>query len=100
MIAEAQPLYESFPEKPTEQLTKTQLKECKSVTKCHICFKPFRKVNRSVKADPRYVKVRDHCQYSGKYRGAAHSLCNLQYKIPKYIPVAFHNLAGYDAHFS
>ena len=29
---------------------------------------------------------------------AAHSLCNLQYRIPSYIPVVFHNLAGYDAH--
>ena len=32
------------------------------------------------------------------YRGTAHSSCNLQYKIPNYIPVVFHNLAGYDAH--
>ena len=65
------------------------MKEYKHATKCHICFKPFREENR---------KVRDHCHYSGKYRGAAHSLCNLQYKIPFYIPVVFHNLAGYDAH--
>ena len=43
-------------------------------------------------------KVRDLCHYSREYRGAAHSLCNLQYKIPSYIPVVFHNLAGYDAH--
>ena len=43
-------------------------------------------------------KVRDHCHYSGLYRGAARSSCNLQYKIPNYIPVVFHNLAGYDAH--
>ena len=42
--------------------------------------------------------MRDHCHYSGIYRGAAHSLCNLQYKIPSYILVVFHNLAGYDAH--
>ena len=42
-------------------------------------------------------KVRDHCHYSGLYRGAAHSSCNLQYKIPSYIPVVFHNLAGYNA---
>ena len=104
MIAEAQCLYESFPEKPMEPLTKSQLKEYKSATKCHICFKSFRdpatrrKENQSIKVDSRYVKVRDHCHCSGKYRGAAHSLCNLQYKIPTYIPVVFHNLAGYDAH--
>ena len=30
--------------------------------------------------------------------GAAYSSCNLQYKIPNYISVVFHNLAGYDAH--
>ena len=70
-------------------LTKSQLKEYKRAIKCHICFKPFSKKKR---------KVRDHCHYSGLYRGAAHSSCNLQYKIPNYIPVVFHNLAGYDAH--
>ena len=40
----------------------------------------------------------DHCHYSGIYRGAAHLVCNLQYKIPSYIPVVFHKLSGYDAH--
>ena len=44
------------------------------------------------------LKVRDHCHYTGLYRGPAHSLCNLRYKIPSYIPVVFHNLSGYDAH--
>ena len=71
-----------------EALTKSQIKEYKWANKCH-CFKPFSEKER---------KVRDHCHYCGIYRGAAHSSCNLQYKIPKYIPVVFHNLAGYDAH--
>ena len=44
-------------------------------------------------------KVRDHCHYTGKYRGAAHSICNLNYKIPKEIPVVFHNGSTYDYHF-
>ena len=30
----------------------------------------------------RYRKVRDHCHYSGKYRGAAHSIRNLKYSVP------------------
>jgi hypothetical protein len=43
-------------------------------------------------------KVWDHCHITGKYRGAAHNNCNLQYKIPRHIPVVFHNLRGYDSH--
>ena len=78
IIGEARHLYSSFPKKPMQALTKAQWKDYKHVSSCHICFKPFRKGNQ---------KVRDHCHYSGIYRGAAHSLCNLQYKIPSYIPV-------------
>ena len=89
VIAEARHLCSSFPEKPMEPLTKKQWKDHKKVSSCHICFKPFREGNR---------KVRDHCYYSGIYRGMAHSLGNLQYNIPSYIPVVFHNLSGYDAH--
>ena len=37
--------------------------------------------------------------YTGKYRGAAHSICNLRYKIPKKFPVVFHNGSTYDYHF-
>ena len=43
-------------------------------------------------------KVRDHCHFTGKYRGAAHNQCNLQFKKPKFTPVIFHNLSGYVAH--
>ena len=46
-----------------------------------------------------YRKVRDHDHYTEKYRGAAHSICNLCYKIPKEIPVVFHNGSTYDYHF-
>ena len=28
--------------------------------------------------DKKYIKVRDHCYYAGKYRDAAHSICNLK----------------------
>ena len=37
--------------------------------------------------------------YTGKYRGTAHDICNLKYKIPKEIPVVFHNGSTYDYHF-
>ena len=44
---------------------------------CDICKKEFDK------SDKKNYKVRDHCHYTGKYRGAAHNICNLRYKIPK-----------------
>ena len=34
-------------------------------------------------------KVRDHCHLSDKFRGAAHEVCNLEYKVPKFFPVVF-----------
>ena len=37
------------------------------------------------------------CCWKGM-ENSAHVSCNLQCKIPDYIPVVFHNLAGYDAH--
>ena len=45
------------------------------------------------------MKVKDHCHFTGKYRRAAHNMCNLRYKIPKNIPVIFHNGSTYDYHF-
>ena len=54
---------------------------------CHICKK-------ELLTD----KVRDHCHFTGQYRGAAHNSCNLQCRKPMIIPVIFHNLQGYDAH--
>ena len=44
-------------------------------------------------------KVRDHCHYTGKFRGAAHNICNLRYKTPKEIPIVFHDGSAYDSHF-
>ena len=60
---------------------------------CYICKKEF---DKSYK---KHHKVRDHCHYTGKYRGAAHNICNLRYKVPKEIPVVFHNGSTYDYHF-
>ena len=45
---------------------------------CHICKKRF-SVNKSDEnAFKLYHKVRDHCHYTGEYRGAADSICNLR----------------------
>ena len=60
---------------------------------CHICKKVFSTDYNNKK----YHK--DHCRYTGKYRGAAHDICNLRYKKPTEIPVVFHNGSTYDNHF-
>ena len=62
---------------------------------CYICKKEFDNNDN----DKKQQKVRDHCHYTGKCRGAAHNICNLRYKIPKEIPVVFHNGSTYDYHF-
>ena len=86
---DAKRLYHVFPEKPMDLLTKKQWKRYKRASKCHICYKPF---------EERNPKVRDHCHYTGRYRGPAHRDCNLKCNIPSYIPVVFRNLSGNDAH--
>ena len=52
------------------------------------------------KINLKYIKkVKDHCHYTGKFRGAAHSICNLRYKVQREIPVKIHNGSKYDYHF-
>ena len=46
-----------------------------------------------------YKKFRDHCHYTRKFRGAAHSICNLNYKVPQEISVKVHNGSKYDYDF-
>ena len=60
---------------------------------CYICKKEFDISNK------KHHKVRDHCHYTGKYRGAAHNICNLRYKVPKEIPLVFHSVSTYDYDF-
>ena len=49
--------------------------------------------------EKKYYKVKDHCCYTGKYRGASHSSCSLKYRIQKEIPVVFHSGSINDYHF-
>ena len=63
---------------------------------CYICGKRIlKKLSKSIN----YWKVRDHCHYTGKYRRAAHSICNLELNVPKEIPVVFHNGSNCDYYF-
>ena len=77
-----------FKKKIITPLTKDEEDSYDKEEICHICRK-----------DLDNDKVRDHCHFTGKYRGAAHNTCNLRYNIPKNIPVIFHNGSTYDYHF-
>ena len=61
---------------------------------CNICKKGF-----STDNDKKYHKVRDHFDFTGKFRGAVHTICNLRYKTPKEIPIVFYNCSTYDYQF-
>ena len=66
-------------------------------TSCHICKETFTDECETEEKRKGY-KVRDHCYYSGVFRGTAHNSCNLLYRDTKQITVFFHNLSGYDGH--
>ena len=68
-------------------ITKEEEKQFYKASDCWICGKALGK-----------DRVKDHCHYTGRYRGPAHNICNLKYSKPNNITVFFHNLAGYDSH--
>ena len=72
---------------PMRPLTIEEENSFISSSNCFIC-------NKVLGSD----RVRDHCHLTGKFRGAAHNVCKLNYKVPQFIPIFFHNLSGYDAH--
>ena len=67
-------------------------------TYCHVCEKEFKPEGKKGKELWREIKVKDHCHFTGEYRGAAHTHCNLNCRKTLLLPVIFHNLQGYDAH--
>ena len=79
----------SFFKRQIIELTLEEQKGYDGARYCHICKKVFGDKKK-------HRKVRDHNHYTGKYRGAAHSICNLRYSTEKDIPVWFHNGSNYD----
>ena len=76
-------------------LTNEETKSYKKQKVCYICKKEFSTDDNNKK----YHKVKDHCHYTGKFRGAAHNICNLRYKTPKEILIVFHKGSTYVYHF-
>ena len=88
-------IYQEYYTKPKPlNLSSQEEKDFQSATECHICEQKL----STDKKTGRILKVRDHCHFTGKYRGAAHNDCKLKCRKPLFILVIFHNLQGYDAH--
>ena len=77
----------NYEKKEMISLTDKENKSYKKQKVCYICKRSFSTDDDNKK----YHKVTDHCHYTGKYRGAAHNICNLRYKTLKEIPIVFHN---------
>ena len=76
--------------------TKEKLKSHQDAKVCYICEK---RILKKFNKDKNDRKVRYHCHYTGKYRGAVDSICNLKFNVPNEIPVVFHNSSNYDYYF-
>ena len=61
-------------------LTKEQQESYKNAKICYICKE---KIENKYLKDKKKFKVRDHCHYTGEYRGAVYSICSLKYSLPK-----------------
>ena len=80
-------------------LTDNENKYYEEQKECYICQKEFCCDKNQKMKFKLYKNVRDHCHYTGKFKGAAHSICNLNYKVLQEIPVKIHNSSKYDYHF-
>ena len=85
----------NYEKKDMIPLTKKEEKHNNNQKVCYICKKEF----NTDDSDKKHHKVNYHCHYTGKYRGAAHNICNLRYRIPKEILIVFHNGSTYEYHF-
>ncbi len=88
--------------KTPKPLIMTEREEVKHelAKECYACKDIFGRTwyNEKTEKTEEVKKCADHCHITGKYRGAACNKCNLRMKVPKFVPVFFHNLEGYDSH--
>ena len=90
---------EKMQEKKEIEMTDEDKKDFETATHCFICGDKFKNSCKNEKEAEKYKKVRDHCHFTGKYRGCAHSICNLNFCNRYFkIPVFFHNMKNYDGH--
>ena len=87
----------NYEEKEMTPLAYGENKSFKEQEACHICEEKFF-IDEDDENYKNRKKVKDQCHYTGIFRGAAHRKCNLNYKVPKDVPIIIHN-ASYDTNF-
>ena len=73
----------SYKEKEMISLTDKEIKSYEEQKAFHICQERFCHDKNKESESKFYHKVRDHCHYTGKFRGAAYNICNLRYEVSK-----------------
>ncbi len=100
LTEDLRPIYEILKTPKPIIMSKSEENRHKKTESCYACGAEFgtTRVNEKTKKEEKVIKCADHCHITGKYRGAACDKCNLRMRVPKFVPVLFHNLEGYDAH--
>ena len=68
----------NYREKEMMPLTDGENKSYEKKKVCHTCKKEFCTNENEENEFRQYKRVRNHCHFTGKFRGAAHSICNLR----------------------
>ena len=80
-------IYKEF--KFPKKIMREDVKDFENAKNCYACNKMFSSDKE---------KIKDHCHYTGKFRGASCKTCSFKMKNPTFIPIVAHNLANYDSH--
>ena len=68
----------NYEKKEMIPLTDEETKSYEEQNVCYICGKKFNTDKNNENEFKLNHKVRDHCHYTGKFRGSAHNICNFK----------------------
>ena len=104
LIQEEQKIGEFLQRSSPLLITEEQEREFQNASDCHICGEPL---GLDRVRDHNHIDFGDGSEKASNYRGAAHSICNLNFKFKSgsynqkdsyFIPIIMHNSKQYDTH--
>ena len=100
LTKDLKPVYEILKDLKPMCMNDSEKSKHEKAKECYACKDVFgmMRMNNKSKREEEVTKCRDYCHITGKYRGAACDKCNLRMRVPKFVPMLFHNLEGYDSH--